>query len=117
MDAANKKQLVLQFDQETGKTQFWPRPVNVDSGRREMDWREISGKGTLYAWTRVHVPVRGFEAEVPYFVAAVDLEEGARIAARLVNATVADLAPGMKVRVAWERLSDDLNIYVFEPDL
>lgn len=115
-DAASKKQLVLQFDQETGKPQFWPRPVSVNSGGREMAWRQVSGKGQLYAWTRVHVPVRGFEGEAPYLVAAVDLDEGARITARLVNATVADLAPGMKVRVAWERLSDDINMYVFEPD-
>ena len=116
-DAAHKKKLVLQFDQETGSTQFWPRPVSVDSGRRAMDWREVSGKGTLYAWTRVHVPMRGFEDDVPYLVASVDLVEGTRITARLVNATVEDLAPGMKVRVAWERLSDDVNMYVFEPDL
>jgi uncharacterized protein len=81
-----------------------------------MDWREVSGKGTLYAWTHVHVPVRGFENEVPYLVASVDLKEGARITARLVNAEAKDLSPGMKVRVAWERLSDDINMYVFEPD-
>jgi len=116
-DAANKKQLALQFDRDTGRPQFWPRPVSVPSGSREMKWQEASGKGKVYAWTVVHVPVRGLEEEAPYIVAAVDLDEGARIVARLVNASPKDLSPGMEVRVAWEPLSDAINMYVFEPNV
>lgn len=116
-EAARQRKLALQFDRRTGKPQFWPRPVSVHSGRREMEWREVSGKGTLYSWTVVHVPVRGLEDLAPYIVAAVDLDEGARIVARLVNAAPEDLSAGMKVRVAWEPLSDTINMYVFEPDV
>lgn len=116
-EAAKNEQLVLQFDRQTGATQFWPRPVSMSSGRGEMDWRECSGKGALYAWTRVHVPFRGFEDEAPYIVGAVDLVEGARVVARLVNTRIEDLTPGMKFRVAWEAVADDINLYVFEPDL
>ena len=65
---------------------------------------------------RVHVPFRGFEDVAPYPVGAVDLEEGARIVARLINTQIEDLSPGMKFRVAWEPVSDDLNMYVFEPE-
>jgi uncharacterized OB-fold protein len=116
-DAARQRRLALQFDRRTGRPQFWPRPVSVYSGRREMDWREVSGRGTLYSWTVVHVPVRGLEDLAPYIVAAVDLDEGARVAARLVNASPKDLSPGMKVRIAWEPLSETINMYVFEPDV
>ncbi len=116
-DAANEGRLVLQFDPETGKPQFWPRPVAVQSGRRDPEWREVSGKGTLYGWTRVHIPARGFQDLAPYVLASVELDEGARITARLVNVDAAELTPGMKVRIAWERLSDEINSYVFEPDV
>lgn len=116
-NAAREHKLALQFDRDTGQPQFWPRPVSVHTGRREMDWREVSGRGRLYAWTVVHVPVRGLEDAAPYIVAAIDLEEGARIAARLVRAAAEDLSPGMKVRVAWEPLSDAIAMYVFEPEV
>jgi len=115
-EAANEGRLVLQFDPETGKPQFWPRPVAVQSGRRDMEWREVSGKGRLHGWTRVHVPARGFQELAPYVLASVELDEGARIVGRLVNADADALKPGMAVRVAWERLSDEINGYVFEPD-
>lgn len=116
-DAANEGRLVLQFDPETGEPQFWPRPVAVQSGRRDMEWREVSGKGRLHGWTRVHVPARGFQGLVPYLLASVELDEGARIVGRLVNADADALKPGMAVRIAWERLSDEINAYIFEPDV
>jgi hypothetical protein len=34
---------------------------------------------------------------------------------RLTNVTAAELTPGMPVQVAWEKLSDEINLYVFEP--
>ena len=113
-DAANEGKLALQFDPETGKPQFWPRPIAIQSGRSSLEWREVSGKGRLHGWTRVHVPARGFQDLLPYVLASVELDEGARIIGRLVNVEVADLSPGMEVRVAWERLSDEINFFVFE---
>ena len=114
-EAAKEGRLMLQFDRETGKPQFWPRPVSIHSGRTDMEWREVSGRGRLYAWTEVHVPLRGMEEFAPYVLAAVELEEGVRIMARLVNVTADALTPGMAVRVAWEKLTDEISLYVFEP--
>jgi hypothetical protein len=114
-DAANRNSLAVQFDRETGKPQFWPRPTSIHSGKSDMEWRDISGKGTLYAWTEVHVPVHGMEDLAPYILGAVDLEEGVRIMARLINTTTEELTPGAAVRVAWERLSEEINMFVFEP--
>ncbi|MEE8332594.1 MAG: OB-fold domain-containing protein [Alphaproteobacteria bacterium] len=114
-DAANEGRLVLQFDPETGKPQFWPRPVAIQSGRSDLEWREVSGKGRLHGWTRVHVPARGFQDLAPYVLASVELDEGARIIGRLVNVEDDEITPGMDVRVAWERLSDEINFFVFEP--
>ena len=114
-DAAREGKLVLQFDKKTGKPQFWPRPVSIHSGSSDQEWREVSGKGTLYAWTEVHVPLRGMEEFAPYVLAAVELDEGVRVMSRLTNVTAAELTPGMPVQVAWEKLSDDINFYVFEP--
>ena len=114
-DAAREGKLMLQFDKATGKPQFWPRPVSIHSGRGDMEWREVSGKGKLYAWTEVHVPLPGFEDVAPYVLAAVELDEGVRIMSRLTNVKASDLTAGMAVKVAWEKLTDDISFYVFEP--
>ena len=114
--AANEGKLFLQFDPISGKPQFWPRPVNVQNGKADYEWREVSGKGTLYAWTLVQVPAPGFDDRVPYVLGSVDLAEGGRVVAQMVNAEVEQLTPGLAVRVVWERRSEEINIYSFEPD-
>ena len=114
-DGAKDGRLMLQFDKETGKPQFWPRPVSIHSGRTDMEWRDVSGKGKLYAWTEVHVPLAGFEELAPYVLAAVELDEGVRIMSRLTNVKASELTPGMTVKIAWEKLTDDNSFYVFEP--
>ena len=35
--------------------------------------------------------------------------------ANLVNVAPADVEIGMKLKVAWEKLSDDINYFAFEP--
>jgi uncharacterized OB-fold protein len=62
------------------------------------------------------VPARGFEDLVPYTLAAVDLEEGVRVVGRLVGIAPEDAKHGMKLRVCWDRLSDEINYFAFEAD-
>ena len=52
----------------------------------------------------------------PYPIGLVELEEGVRIIANLINVAPDDVKVGMKLRVAWESLSDDINYFSFEPD-
>ena len=62
---------------------------------------------------RVYHP--GFEAEVPYIIAIVELEEGPRVETRLVNANPETVRCGMPVTVAFQRLSDEVSVPFFEP--
>ena len=63
---------------------------------------QARGTGRLYSWVVVrHAFDRTFAAEVPYVVAAVTLDEGARVYARLEGIELADLVPDLPVvRVA-----------------
>ena len=56
----------------------------------DLAWRECSGKGTLAAFTAVHIgPTfmndEGFGRDNPYLTGVVELEEGVRISARLLG--------------------------------
>ena len=115
-EAAKDGKLMLQYDAKSGKYQFWPRPANIHSDAEALEWREASGKGTLFARTTVHIPMRGFEDLAPYTLAAVDLEEGVRVVGRLVGIAPEDAEHGMKLRVCWEKLSDEINYFAFEAD-
>ncbi len=115
-DGARDGKLLLQYDKGAGKYQFWPRPTSIHSANGTLEWRPASGRGTLFAKTIVHVPARGFEDLVPYTLAAVDLEEGVRVVGRLVGIAPEDAKHGMKLRVCWDRLSDEINYFAFEAD-
>jgi len=116
-DAARQGKLLLQYDRKAGKYQFFPRPLAIYSGSDEVEWREASGRGKLYAWTLVHVPLRGLEDVAPYVSAAVELDEGVRLMARIVDCDPKTLKPGMRVRVAWDKVGDGSQVmYVFRPE-
>jgi len=76
----------------------------------------ISGKGTVYSYTVTHVPAAGFQDKVPYLVGLVELDEKVRIIANLVNVAPDAVEIGMRVRVTFERLSDEIDYFAFEPD-
>lgn len=114
-DAAHQKRLVLQRCDVSGRFQHPPRPVSVVTGRRSLSWQEVPGTGTLYSWTVTHSAWPGHEHRVPYICAYVQLDEGPRLLCNLVNCQASDLKVGMKMRVAWEQLSDDINYPAFMP--
>ena len=115
-DGAKKGKLMLQWDPIARKYQFWPRANSVRTGRRNLQWKATSGKGHLYSFTVTHVPTPGFEAKAPYVIGMVELDEGVRMIANMVNMTTDDIEIGMRVNVAWEKLNDDITYFAFEPD-
>ena len=64
-DRVNEKRLLLRYDPEAQKYQFYPRGLSLHTGKRNLEWREASGKGTLYSYTETHIPTRGFEDLAP----------------------------------------------------
>lgn len=113
--AAKEHRLVVQYDSETGDPQWFPRSVSLVTGRRTLEWREVSGEGTIYSFSRHLKGWPGHEDRVPYVVALVELPEGVRMLANIVNAEEADLRIGQPVKVVWERLSDEFEYPAFEP--
>ncbi len=115
-DAAKEKKLLLQYCTETKQYQHYPRPVSMYTGKAKLEWREASGKGTIYALSITRVPMPGFEDRGPYPVVTVDLEEGCRMIGLLLNCKFEDAKIGMPVRVLWEKLSEEFNYPSFELD-
>lgn len=114
-EAAKHGRLVIQYCRDTGRPQFFPRPVSLATGRRNLEWREVSGRGTVYSYTNTFNAWPGHEDRVPYLCALVDLEEGVRMMVNLLHVKADDVKIGMAVKVCFEKLSEDLSLPQFEP--
>jgi uncharacterized OB-fold protein len=112
---AKQGKLAIQFCKDSGKPQFFPRPVSLATGRRNLEWREVSGRGAVYSFTNTFSAWPGHEDRVPYLCALVELDEGVRILANLLHVKAADVKIGMKVKVCWEKLSEEISYPAFEP--
>ena len=105
--------LVLQYCTEAKKFQHFPRPVSIYTGRRTLEWREVSGNGVIYACTVVRIPGPGLDGRLPLCVATVELDEGVRMIANILDCTPEQLAIGKRVKLAWDRLTDERQYPAF----
>lgn len=64
-----------------GYQTFPPRADCPECMSGEFAFVEYNGKGTLHTFTKIFAAPTGFEDEVPYTLAVVDLEEGGRLIA------------------------------------
>jgi uncharacterized OB-fold protein len=105
-EAASRKELVLQYCEDTGRFQHYPRPVSIYTGSRNLSWRRVSGKGKVYAHTMIRISGPGLDGRLPLPVATVELEEGVRIIANIIGGDLEKLEIGAPVELAWDALAD-----------
>lgn len=115
-EGTRQGKFLLQHCPRCGVWQYYPRPVCLRCMSRELEWREASGRGTIYSFTITRMPPEGFEGKEPYVLASVELPEGTRVLTHLLNCAPEEVRIGMKVRAAFEKLSDDITLLQFEPD-
>jgi len=114
-NAARDKRLVVQCCQGCGHLQFFPRPFCLKCASERIDWQEVTGEGTIYTFTINHRAPNAFMKErLPYAVAIVDLDEGVRMMANIVNSDLAAIEIGKRVKVVFERVSGEIVLPQFE---
>jgi uncharacterized OB-fold protein len=95
---------------------FPPFSTCYNCGTEGGEWTPISGKGKVYTWTVVHHPLDPrLKTEVPFILALIELEEGPRIAGRLVNCDSDQKLFEMPVKARYDDLDNDFTLINFEP--
>lgn len=113
--AAFAGRLVIQQCRACAKFQFYPRRFCTQCLSDQIGWFEASGRGRIYTYTVCRIAAHpAFEARVPYAVAMVELEEGPRMLAGLVDADLGRLSIGAAVRVCFEPISEEFALPMFE---
>lgn len=114
--AAAEGRLIIQRCPVCGRSVFYPRTLCPHCHQGTPAWIDASGQATLYSFSVLHRAGHpGFEAEVPYVVALVDLEEGVRMMANIVNVEPEEIELGIPLIVTFEHRTDDFAVPQFEP--
>lgn len=115
-EAAREHRLLIQRSKKTGKAVFYPRATSPYGPKDELEWIEASGKGTVYSYTVARRPTAPqWAGDVPYVIAIVELEEGARMTTNIVNCDPDAVRVGMAVRVVFDDVTPDVTLVKFEP--
>ena len=113
-DGCKKHKLLIQRCRKCGLLRHPPGPICTKCYSFEWDTVEASGRGTLYSFVVMHYPeVPPFEYPNP--VALVELEEGTRLIAGLVDVKSKELRIGMKLQAEFRTFDDNLVLPQFRP--
>ena len=112
-EGAKNHKLVLQYCTDTGQFQHFPKPVSIFTGSRNLEWREVSGSGTIYACTVLRVPGPGLDGRLPLSIATIELDEGVRILGNILGTDPGEVRIGQRVVLAWDPIADGLDYPAF----
>jgi len=98
-DALSEHKIRIQYSPSAQRYVFYPRVLTPGTLADDLQWREISGAGSLYTYTVAYRPVAPhFAGAVPQILAVVQWDEGPRFSTEIVNADPTGLWVGMRVR-------------------
>src|SRR6267378_3128388 len=112
-DAAAQRRLSMPRCRQCDAFTFPPRPTCGECGGTELEWTELSGRGSVYSFTVIRQVVggaaaKGFEPDIPYVVAWIDLAEGPRLVSNVVDCPIDQVTIGMAVEAVFEQVSADI---------
>jgi hypothetical protein len=113
--SAKRHELQIQRCRACGQHYFYPRDFCPSCFSFDIEWTRASGRATLYSFTICHRPAPGFEADVPYNIALVELEEGIRMMTTIVGCPQEDLEIGMPVQAVFDDVTSEVTLPKFRP--
>ncbi len=91
------------------QTKYFPPRKFCPACRRkgQIEPYRFSGKGKVYSFSEIFSPPSGFELEAPYVLAIVQLEEGPKLTAQVVDCIDADVKIGSPVEMIFRKIKED----------
>ncbi len=115
-EATKRHELYVQKCRDCGFVQFHPRAVCTACLSSSVQWLKSSGRGKIYTWSVTNQnPGRGFRDALPYIVAYVDLDEGVKIFANVVDCKPEEVKIGMPVEAAFTDVTPEFTLVNFRP--
>ena len=108
-EAAKEGKFLLRYCGDCGKTHWYPRAICPHCFSDNSEWREASGRGTIYTYSVVR------RTDPKYAIAYVTLEEGPTMISNLVDCSFDDLAVGQSVKVTFKQSEGGFAVPMFTP--
>ncbi|GAA2883166.1 OB-fold domain-containing protein [Streptosporangium fragile] len=113
-EGAAAGELRIQKCADCGLLRHPPGPVCPSCRSAARTYVTASGRGEVYSYVVHHnPPVPGLRT--PFVVAVVELPEGVRIVGNVVDCPASEVGIGMRVRVTYRRMDDELILPVWAP--
>jgi uncharacterized OB-fold protein/acyl dehydratase len=113
-EGAREGKLLIQRCTACGTLRHPPLPACGNCRSFEWDTVAASGRGELYSWVVVHYPqVPAFD--YPLLIGLVELAEGTRLVADLLDVTPEQLRLGLPLEAAFVECDDELTLPMFRP--
>lgn len=107
-DGLKAGKILLQHCSACAKWTFYPRRHCSHCLSDQVEFREVTGAGTLYTYTVARIPtLPEFAGPDPQLLAVVELDEGVRVNTTLVGLKEDDIKIGMRVKPVRARVSED----------
>lgn len=98
-----ERRVRLQYSPSSDQWVFYPRSHAPLTLADDLEWRDVSGDGTLYTYTIARRPTSpDFAGEEPQIIAVVELDEGPRLTTTLVNVAEDEIEVGMRLSPVFE---------------
>jgi uncharacterized OB-fold protein len=116
-EKANQDELWIQRCRSCGKPYFYPRFFCPNCFSKDVEWFQASGKGKLHTYMINHRPPPSFEAEAPYAIAVVELDEGVRMMTNIhgIENTPENLVLDMPLEVVFEEVAPGRKVPYWQP--
>ena len=109
--------LVLQRCAECKTPRHYPRPMCDVCFSLEHEWFDASGKAQVHSWMVSHHAFHpGFRSETPYVLLTVQLAEGVRMVAPMVENDASRLSLGLPVVLEYDDVSEEITLPRFRID-
>jgi uncharacterized OB-fold protein len=115
-EATRRGELRLQRCQDCRQV-WYPAGTNCPKClSTNFEWSPMRGRGTVWSFIVYHhCWHRGFEKEIPYNVAMIQLEEGPIVISNIVEVKNEAIKVGMPVKVVFEPATDEVTLFKFKP--
>jgi len=108
-EAAAREKLLLKQCASCGEYHFYPRALCPFCFSDRTEWREASGRGTIYAFSVTR------RAEIPYAIAYVTLAEGPTMLSNIVDCDLDAIRIGQTVKVVFKPSESGQLVPMFTP--
>lgn len=113
-EAAKRHELSLQQCKACSAFRFPPAPLCPECNVMGGDWTRVKGKGKIYSFVVFHRAYhKGFEGQIPYAVALVELDEGPRVMGNVLGVPPDQLKCDMRVEAIYEDVTPGVTLPQF----